>query len=1278
MTGVAIQETNPNFIARVGRHGWSGLGYAGYSTDGGSSYKLWNCPADAAGGRIAVSATSEAMVWATQSGPCYYSNNRGTTWTAISTLPTEVIGGGANVFNCGSSFPIAADKVNGNKFYVYKTGKLYVSTNGGSTFTQSSVNLPNVWYTNPLVVEPTPGKEGDIWISMHDAGLYHSTNSGASFTKLTNVQLADFVSCGKASPSTPTIPALYVYGTVNNIANGLFRSNDNGATWETIGAPVQTGKTPYCMVADRQVYGRVFFGTNGNGLLYTEDSGFSDTQAPSVPTSLLTSDITSSSITISWSASTDNVGVLGYNIYQDGVLRGTTSATSYQLIGLNGGTTYSITVQAKDAAGNVSAQSNALNVTTQVSQVNIALNKISTASSQQTSNTAAMGNDGSLTSRWAANSGNANEWYKVDLGANYNINGAEITWEHSDWIYYYKIEVSVDDSIWVMAMDKTANTFSGQVEDVQLASNGFRYIRLTNTGWANYGNVLPLLSFYEFKVYGSNGGDTQAPTAPTSLVSSNVSQSGFTLTWVASTDNVGVTGYEVFKDGVSVGTATTTSMNLSGLTAGTTYSMIVRAKDAAGNVSAASNALSVTTLIAAVIDGKVIREVWNGISGGLVTDIPLSTAPSTTNELASIEGPTNVADNYGTRIRGYIVPSSSGNYTFYVAGDDNCQLFLSTNDDPANKSKIAEVITWTNSREWTKELNQKSGVISLTANAKYYFEVLQKEAGGGDNIAVGWIGPGITSITVVGSANISSYNSDTQAPTAPTSLVSSDVSQTGFTLTWVASTDNVGVTGYEVFKDGVSVGTATTTLLSITGLACGTSYDMTVRARDVAGNWSAQSALLKVVTASCPDTQAPSVPSGLISSLITQTSFTLNWTASTDNIGVTGYEVFRDGVFIGTSTSTTYSITGLTASTTYSMTVRARDAAGNWSTQSSAISVTTNAASNAFPIPGTIQAEDYTNMYGLTITDHVGYVDPGDWIEYNVNIATAGNYAMTFHASSSWAGGACYITVDGGASLGTFTCPNTGGWTVYNDYTINVILPAGLHTLRVNYTNAAFNTDYMVFTKASPIPGTIQAEDYTAMYGLTITDHIGYVDPGDWVEYEVNIATAGTYTMTFHVASAYNNCTCYVNLDGGASLGTFTCPNTGGWAIYADYSIDVAFPVGIHTLRVNYTNGAFNTDYMVFTETLKSANIGVTTIENPKGQQQITIYPMPVTDYLNISGIKDYSKIDLFNSLSQLINTYNLNMAESFTIEMSSYKKGIYYIRLSNGKSKEIRKIIKY
>ena len=108
----------------------------------------------------------------------------------------------------------------------------------------------------------------------------------------------------------------------------------------------------------------------------------------------------------------------------------------------------------------------------------------------------------------------------------------------------------------------------------------------------------------------------------------------------------------------------------------------------------------------------------------------------------TFEAPTDWADNYGTRLRGYITAPVTGSYTFWIASDDNSELWLSTNDNPVNKVKIAFNADWTASREWNKLPSQKSAPIPLIAGQRYYVEALQKEGGGGDNLAVGWARPG--------------------------------------------------------------------------------------------------------------------------------------------------------------------------------------------------------------------------------------------------------------------------------------------------------------------------------------------------------------------------------------------------------------------------------------------------------------------------------------------------------------------------------------------------------
>jgi len=135
-------------------------------------------------------------------------------------------------------------------------------------------------------------------------------------------------------------------------------------------------------------------------------------------------------------------------------------------------------------------------------------------------------------------------------------------------------------------------------------------------------------------------------------------------------------------------------------------------------------------------------ETWNDIGGGTVANLtqhpnfPLF--PSETNELTSFETPANRADNYGSRMCGYIHPPLDGDYIFWIASDDEGELWLSTDAGRKNIRRIAEVRAAKGVREWEKDGGQKSAAIALKAGQKYYLEALQKDAGGPDHLAVGW------------------------------------------------------------------------------------------------------------------------------------------------------------------------------------------------------------------------------------------------------------------------------------------------------------------------------------------------------------------------------------------------------------------------------------------------------------------------------------------------------------------------------------------------------------
>jgi beta-glucosidase len=186
---------------------------------------------------------------------------------------------------------------------------------------------------------------------------------------------------------------------------------------------------------------------------------------------------------------------------------------------------------------------------------------------------------------------------------------------------------------------------------------------------------------------------------------------------------------------------------------------------------------------------------------------------------------------------------------------------------------------------------------------------------------------------------------DTMAPTVPTGLTVTGTTATTVTLTWTASTDAVGVTGYDVYRGTTLVGTVAGTTYTDSGLTAGSGLTYTVRARDAAGNVSAASAAVTAIVRPVGDTQAPTVPTALTVAATTTSSVSLSWTASTDNVGVSGYDVYRGTALVGTASATTYTDSGLTAGTAYTYTVRARDVAGNTSAASAAVTSTTTTGS---------------------------------------------------------------------------------------------------------------------------------------------------------------------------------------------------------------------------------------------------------------------------------------------------------------------------------------------
>jgi hypothetical protein len=158
--------------------------------------------------------------------------------------------------------------------------------------------------------------------------------------------------------------------------------------------------------------------------------------------------------------------------------------------------------------------------------------------------------------------------------------------------------------------------------------------------------------------------------------------------------------------------------------------------------------------------GTVVLEIWDNIAGGSLNDLTgdsrYPAQPDSTQAITELAWDPD-ADNYGGRIYGWLYPPQTGDYTLWVASDNDSELWLSTNDDPENVELIASVSGWTGANEWDKYATQMSEPVSLTAGSKYYVMAIWVEGTGGDHCRVAWQGPGFEKRTIIAGDYLSPY-----------------------------------------------------------------------------------------------------------------------------------------------------------------------------------------------------------------------------------------------------------------------------------------------------------------------------------------------------------------------------------------------------------------------------------------------------------------------------------------------------------------------------------------
>ena len=394
-------------------------------------------------------------------------------------------------------------------------------------------------------------------------------------------------------------------------------------------------------------------------------------------------------------------------------------------------------------------------------------------------------------------------------------------------------------------------------------------------------------------------GDTTAPTVSITSPGANATLSGTVNVAVTATDNVGVSSVQLKIDNANSGAPATAAP----------YVIAV-------NTVSLSNGNHILTAVASDAAG-------NSTTSAQVAVKVSNTNPDTTPPTVSISAPAN-----GATVSGTVSISANASDNVGVA---SVQFQL----DGANFGSLDTASPY--SVSWNT---------TTSSNGSHTVRAIAKDAAGNSTTSA--------AVTVT----VSNSTTDTTPPTVSINAPANGATVSGTVSVTANASDNVGVASVQFQLDGANLGsldmTAPYSVSWTTTSATNAAHTLRAIAKDAAGNSTTSAAVTVTVNNGAPDTTPPSVPTSLSASALSSSQISLTWKASTDNVGVTGYNVFRGGAKIGTSATASYIDNGLTASTSYTYNVSAFDAAGNTSAQSGAASATTQASSGGGGIPSAL------------------------------------------------------------------------------------------------------------------------------------------------------------------------------------------------------------------------------------------------------------------------------------------------------------------------------------
>ena len=625
-----------------------------------------------------------------------------------------------------------------------------------------------------------------------------------------------------------------------------------------------------------------------------------------------------------------------------------------------------------------------------------------------------------------------------------SFNTIQLTWTYRGRdVAGFKIERSVTSSgPWTpVGVTNSATTFA----DTGLSGSTVYYYRVrafNKKKYSTYSNNADVKTKPKT--------DTTPPSVPGGFNAMAVSSNRVNVSWNASSDTggSGMGGYFIYTNGVEFATTTATSYACTNLTASTQYCFTVAAYDNADNISAPSSLSCVTTLtsipaapsglLATATSDTQINLSWtdnsNNELGFRIETAPAASGPWTEIGTVGVNATTfsqmglNPSGSYYFRVRAY---NNLGN-SAYSGVVTATTLTAPDTTAPSIPSGLSATAISSNQVSVSWVGSTDTGGSGLAG-----YQVFQNGTQVATVTAGSYIATGLSPNTAYcfaisafdGAGNISAPSGQSCAttmdvvPAAPSNLAASTVSATQNWITWQDNSSNE--TGFMVQRASspsgpwTQIGTvgANVTSCSHTGLTASTTYYYRVCAFNATGN-SAFSSVASATTAAAPDTTPPSVPSGIVVTATSTSQVSVSWGVSTDNTGgsgLAGYQVFRSGTLLATTTATSYSDNGLSAGTSYCYEIVAYDNAGNYSTQSSDVCATTPADSSSAPAaPSNLAAVAVTSTY-ITL----------DWQD-NSNNEAGFQIQRATSASGPWS-----VVGSVGANVTTFTDTTVDPSTTY-------------------------------------------------------------------------------------------------------------------------------------------------------------------------------------------------------------------------------------------------------